>query len=579
MRLNPRLLARTGNLRGYLAGTAALGLLTGLLAVAQAYGVSRIIAAAFLDGAGLEALGGPLAALLAVILGRAALLWIGEVTAARAAGRAKRNLREPLLAHLFALGPRYVAGERSGELTATAVEGVEALDAYFSQYLPQLFLTALVPLVVVVAVFSADLLSGLVLLITAPLLPLFMILVGRLAEAQTARRWRTLGLLSAHFLDVLQGLTTLKLLGRSRRQTEIVARISAQFRDNTLAVLRVAFLSALVLEIGATISTAIIAVEVGLRLLYGGIPFQPALFVLLLAPEFYLPFRALGARFHAAMGGGAAAERILGILEQPVPPRAPAGPPPRVGSAIRFEDVSYAYAAQGEAPRPALHGVSFTLEPGQRLALVGPSGAGKTTIAHLLLRFVEPSSGLITVGGVPLDHGAAEAWRAQVAWVPSRPYLFHGTVAGNIRLAWPDAPQEEVICAARAAQADEFIMRLPQGYDTFIGERGARLSAGQAQRLALARAFLKNAPLLILDEATAYLDPADEARVVAAMERLMQGRTVLLIAHRLGTVRRADRVVVLDGGRVVQVGDHATLLAQTGLYARLVHAYSGEALA
>jgi len=365
-------------------------------------------------------------------------------------------------------------------------------------------------------------------------------------------------------------------LGRSREQVKTIADISDQFRRTTLGVLRVAFLSALVLELMATISTALIAVEIGLRLLYGKLVFQRALFVLILAPEFYMPLRELGAKFHAGMSGTAAAQRIFEILNTPLP-RGTGSTTPKVVTRPRrfdlhFQDVWYAYEG---GKRPALRGVSFTVWEGQKVALVGPSGAGKSTIAHLLLRFMEPDKGRILVDGRPLSEWDVRTWREYVAWVPQMPYLFHGTVADNIRLARPDAPMEAVIEAARLAHADAFIQELPEGYHTLIGERGARLSGGQAQRLALARAFLKDAPLLILDEATANLDPENEALLQEAVARLLEGRTALIIAHRLNTVYDADQIVVLSHGKVVETGTHSTLLLRDGLYRRLVSAYGG----
>jgi ATP-binding cassette, subfamily C, bacterial CydD len=580
MKLDPRLLDRTRLPRLSLGLGVGLGLLGGITTVGQAWLLSRVINRVFLGGEGLSQVGPFLLVFLVLSLVRAGLVWGAEVAAHHTADRVKQDLRSRLAARLLVLGPIYARGERSGELANTLVEGVEALDAYFRQYLPQLALAALVPVTVFLFVLPLDWLSALVLLLTAPLLPLFMVLIGSAADALTRRQWTSLSRMSAHFLDVLQGLSTLKLLGRSREQIQTIARVSDRFRETTMGVLRIAFLSALVLEMVATISTGIVAVQVGLRLLYGHLSFEQAFFVLLLAPEFYLPLRLLGSRFHAGIEGLAAAERIFAVLDTPPPASAmleqPRSGVPRAAGlrqalpSVRFEDVRAAYN-QGE--QPAVEGVSLRLDPGERVALVGPSGAGKTTVAYLLLRFLEPSSGVITVGDTRLSDLPAEDWRQYVSWVPQDPYLFYGTVADNIRLARPEATPDEVAWAARQAHAHGFIEALPRGYETFIGERGARLSGGQGQRLALARAFLKDSPLLILDEATANLDPEAESLVQDALARLLQRRTALIIAHRLSTVYRADRILVMDRGHIVEAGKHAELLRREGLYRSLVGAY------
>src|SRR5690606_30102913 len=345
----------------------------------------------------------------------------------------------------------------SGELSATLVAGVEALESYFSHYLPQLAIAVLVPLTIFVAVFPVDLLTAIIFLLTAPLIPIFMILIGKVAAQLTGRQWRALSLMSAHFLDVLQGLTTLKQLGRSRAQVEQVALVSDRFRRTTLSVLRVTFLSALTLELVATLSVAIVAVEIALRLLRGGLPFADALFILVLAPEFYQPLRQLGARFHAGMEGISAAQRIFAILDRS--PETPGGsrPAPEPPFTITFEEV---HAAYGDEREPALKGVSFTLEPGRRSALTGPSGAGKSTVLQLLLGFLRPAAGRILVNGLPLDSFTIESWRSRIAWVPQNPYLFYDTVAGNIRLGRPGASQAEVEEAARLACAHDFITAL-----------------------------------------------------------------------------------------------------------------------
>ncbi len=577
--MHRRLLALTRTARLGLVLTILSGLLTGWLAIAQARGLSLLVDDVFLGGAELQAVTGLLAFLLAVIGLRALLAWLGEAAAGAVAVRVKRDLRAKLFDKLLALGPVYTRGERSGELTAAAVEGVEALDAYFGQYLPQLVVTAVVPLSILFFVFPLDWISGLVLLLTAPLIPFFMILIGRTGEVLTRRQYTLLGRLSASFLDSLQGLVTLKQFGRERDRIRELADASDRYRRVTLSVLRVTFLSALALELLATLSVAVVAVEVGLRLLYGWLEFRQAFFVLLLAPEFYLPLRMLGLRFHAGMAGTTAAQRIFEILDAPlsrpesqtpVPPSAWPAALPAQWSLV-LEGISLAYAGDST---PALQGVDLQIRAGERLALVGPSGAGKSTLAALLLRFLEPSGGQMTLlaGGrvVPLTAIPPQVWRAQVAWVPQTPYLFHDTLANNLRIAKPEAGLEEMEAALRAAHLDGFVRSLPQGLETVIGEEGARLSGGQAQRLALARAFLKDAPFLILDEPTSSLDPESEALLEDAVRRLMQGRTVLTIAHRLNTVAGADRIFVLSGGRVVESGTHAELSSAGGLYARLV---------
>jgi ATP-binding cassette subfamily C protein CydCD len=585
MNLDRRLLQLARKSRLALALTIGLGFAAGVFTVVQAGFFSRIVGQVYLAGKSLPDVAAWLAALLGVILLRYLLSWGSDLAGNAIAVRVKSDLRLAVFQHLLDLGPFYARGERTGELSSVALEGIDALDAYFSQYLPGLALAALVPLTFLLVVIPLDPLSGLVLLLTAPLIPLFMILIGNVAQALTRRQWQTLSRLSAYFLDVLQGLTTLKALGRSRAQTKVIAEASDQYRQRTMNVLRVTFLSALVLEMVATLSTAVVAVEVGLRLLYGRLPFEQSLFVLLLAPEFYLPLRLLGTRFHAGMSGVAAAQRIFAILETPaqqtcttpvpeeklVPEEAELPFPP----VIEFEDVSFSYAGQAGA-RASLKGITFRLFPGQKTALVGPSGAGKSTVAALLLGFIRPDTGRIMVNGRPLEQIDPYTWHSWVSWVPQKPYLFNDTVMANICLGRPDATLEQVERAARQAEAHDFILGFPQGYATQIGERGVRLSAGQAQRIALARAFLVDAPLVVLDEATVNLDPHSEALVQASLARLLQGRTALIIAHRLTTTRSADQILVLDQGQIAERGKHAELIHNNGLYRRLVQAYIDE---
>ncbi len=558
-----------------IAGAIAAGALAALFTVAQAALLAHVINAVFLAGISSREISRPLLWLAAATLGRMLFTAAGSWTAAAAAARVKNALRRQWTAQLERLGAAFVLRQRSGELSTVFTRGVEALDPYVGQFMPQMFLSAVQPLILWIFVLSRDWMSAVVLGLTAPLLPYFLSLIGRLAQARSQRQWTSLQRMSAYFLDVVQGLPTLRRLGRSSGEQSRIAKTSEDFRRTTNGVLRIAFLSSFTLELMSTLSTALVAVSIGLRLLKGGITFEPALMVLILAPEFFAPLRAFAARFHAGTEGVAAARRIFEVLDEapertpsaevvrdPAPRPAPAGSTPF----IAFDAVYYTYPG---ANQPSLDGLSFRLEPGQVTALVGASGAGKSTAARLLLRFMDPSAGAIRVDGRDLREMDIAEWRRMVAWVPQRPHLFHDTIAGNLRIACPEADDRAMERAAEAAQLMDWIRAQPRGWNTPIGERGARLSGGQAQRLAIARAFLRDAPVLILDEPTSYLDPRNEERIRIALHSLMAGRTVLMIAHRLRTVRDAAQVIVMDRGRVAEAGPPADLAARGGAWSAM----------
>ena len=546
-----RLLRHARAARGYLAVVVVLGLVLTALVLAQAGLLARVLAGAA-PGVGAVALWPVLVSLLAVVLARSVAVYGGEVAALRASASVKSQLRRRLAAQVLHLGPAWLGGQRTGEIATLATRGLDALDPYFARYLPQLVLACLVPLAVAVRVALADWISALIIVVTLPLIPVFTVLVGLPARARARRQWLLLARLGGHFLDVVEGLTTLKVFGRARPQAEVIGRVTDGHRTATMSVLRVAFLSALVLELTAALATALIAVEVGLRLLGGHIGYEAALLVLLLTPEAFLPLRAVAMHFHASMEGMAAAGRVCDLLDIK-PPRTGAAPRASAAvdlgrQAITLDGVCLSYP---DRDRPALDGVSLTIAPGERIAVAGASGAGKSSLLALLLRFVEPSDGRIEAGGLPLDSIAMDAWRRQIAWVPQHPALMSGSVAANIALGQAGASRDAIAFAAGLAGADGFIRALPHGYDTPLGERGLRLSAGQRQRIALARAFLRDAPLLLLDEPAAHLDPVTAGQILDAVERLMAGRTAILVSHGVRWPGGADRTLTLDGGRVV----------------------------
>jgi thiol reductant ABC exporter CydD subunit len=530
-----------------LAVDAVIGLASAALVLLQASLLALVVARGF-EGESLRLLWLDIALLAVTFAGRGVLAWGFEVAGRRAASTVLSELRLALVERRLRSQPVALDGTESGEIAAAAVQGVDALEAYFARYLPQIVLACLVPVAVLAWAAAIDLESALVMLLTLPLVPVFMWLIGKYTEQRTREQWGALRLLSTHFLDVVRGLPTLRAFNRSQAQAATIAAVSERYRRATMRTLRVSFLSGSVLELAATLGVALVAVTVGVRLVDGGIGLQAGLTVLVLTPELYLPLRRLAAEFHASADGAAVADRILELVE--APPAIPPGgrrvaPSPRLAP-VRLEAVSYSYPSR---PAAVLDGLDLELQPGETTALVGATGTGKSTVASLVLRLTEPTAGRVSVDGVDLASCDARAWRQLAAWLPQRPQLVHGTIADNIRLGSPAAPDELVSKAARLAGADAFVSALPGGYETLVGDGGRPLSAGERRRIALARAFLREAPLVVLDEPTADLDPDNAQLVANAIERLRRDRTILLIAHRPELVRHADRVVVLEGGR------------------------------
>jgi ATP-binding cassette subfamily C protein CydD len=544
------------------------GFMAGGLIVWQSWLLSRAVNGVFIDHRTLEEVVPWLRIAIVVILVRVTFTIVNETLAGVLAVKVKTSLRAAMLEKINRMGPFFLKGEKTGELATTAMLGLDALDAYFSQFLPQVLLAALLPLTILAVVFPLDALTGVVFLITAPLIPLFMVLIGKLSQNHTQRQWTALIQLGTTFLDTLQGLRTLMMLGRTRDRAVELKQAGEQYRQVTLTILKITFLSAFTLELIATISTALVAVEIGLRLLYARMAFEQAFFILLIAPEFYLPLRNLSLRYHAGMAGVTAAKRIFTLFDLPEPTLSTVVTKPAeilftAGSKIEFKDVSFSYP---ESMQPALDGINLTLEHGKHYALVGASGSGKTTLAALLMQFIQPSSGAIQINTDNINSWLPEVWRQQLAWIGQRPFIFDATLAENVTLGRVIPERATLGQLLQATGLERLVSTLPEGVDTRLLETGSRLSGGEAQRVALARAFLKDAPIVILDEPTAHLDVELEKELIRSTRKLMKGRTSLTISHRLSTVREADEILVMESGRIVERGNHDYLLSLEGVY-------------
>ncbi|WP_420034568.1 thiol reductant ABC exporter subunit CydD [Streptomyces sp. cg28] len=558
--------------RVFLIAVILLGAVGAGLVIAQAMLIAEVVVGAFQHGFDAGRLATPLILLAVVAAGRGLVAWVTELAAHRASAAVKSELRGRLLERAARLGPGWLAGQRTGSLVALATRGVDALDDYFSRYLPQLGLAVVVPVAVLVRVVTEDWVSAAIIVGTLPLIPIFMMLIGWATQSRMDRQWRLLSRLSGHFLDVVAGLPTLKVFGRAKAQADSIRKITGDYRRATMRTLRIAFLSSFALELLATLSVALVAVTIGMRLVHGEMDLYVGLVILVLAPEAYLPLRQVGAQFHAAAEGLAAAEEIFEVLETPLPESGTQDVPS--GRGIGFDRVSVRYEGRDA---DAVSDLSFQVAEGETVALVGPSGAGKSTLLAALLGFVRPSGGRVLVGGADLADVSREAWHARVAWVPQRPQLYAGSIGDNVRLARPDADDAAVLSALRDAGALEFVEALPEGVATVLGEDGAGLSAGQRQRLALARAFLADRPVVLLDEPTAALDGETEEGIVEAVRRLAVGRTVLLVVHRPALLAVADRVVRIEAPGEARAGSAPTVPAPAAVPAQLARQASEQA--
>lgn len=539
--------------RGFLVAAILIGAVTAGLLIAQAFAITDIVVPVFLDGAQLAEISGAIYLLVGAIIGRVAMSYLTEALAYRAAAQAKSQLRLGVVEHVEALGPVWRSGRNSAALTQLVTRGIDGLDSYFARYLPQLVLAVIVPLTVGLAVLLADPLAALIVVLTLPLIPVFMILIGKFTQSKVDRQWRTLSQLSGHFVDVVAGMPTLKAFGRANAQARNVQQIGDKYRTTTMGVLRISFLSALVLEVLAMLSVAIVAVSIGIRLVDGTMTLHAGLLVLILVPEIYLPLRLVGMHFHAAAEGLGAAGDMIEILETPTARSGPVTDVPDLSAAtVVFDEVSVTYPSR---VAPAVESLSFRIQPRSVTALVGPSGVGKSTAVSVLERFIDPGAGKVTVdcNGTATDLGDfdIDAWRARVCWIGQDPQLVSDTIAANVSLGDQRIDPIRVDAALAAVGLTDLITSLDDGSQTLVGEGGKRVSVGQARRIALARAFYQRAELILLDEPTAALDGQTEAAVLTAIDELAQRATVLVVAHRDALIARADSVIHVSGPRTL----------------------------
>lgn len=552
------------------------GILIAVVTLALAFLLSNIINSVFLTNQTLPEVKSLLLGFLLVAVLKLLLHFLEGSLSSSVIAYVKTSVREKIVKHVFDIGPLLLKSEQTGELANTLIKGVDKLEEYFAKFLPQLFNALLIPLLILIFVFPIDLLTAIIFVVTAPIIPLFMYLIGNAAQKLNNKQWESLSRMSAYFFDVLLGLQTLKLFNKTNETVSKIFDVTNSFRIKTMNVLRVAFLSALVLEVAATISMAVVAVSIGLRLLSGNFNFQEALFILIIAPEFYLPMRKLGAGYHAGMEGIAAFERIKDFIPQEdtlihISKSELASEKEFTAEySLEIKNVSFTYPAR---EKPAIDDVSFTIEQSKITALVGLSGSGKSTIMNLLLRFFEPTKGTISIGNQNISEVNKEVWRKNISWVSQNPHVFNKSILENIKIANESATDEEVIEAARKARLHDRIMKLPQQYSSRLGENGAKFSGGEVQRLAIARAHLRNSKILLVDEPTANLDPIIEEEILKDLFHLYEGKTTLVIAHRLNTIINADKIIVLKEGKLLDYDTHDNLISRDSYYKKMLESY------
>ncbi len=574
MNIDKNLLKLTAKTKSSFVISIVSGVVASGFTILLAFFLSKSINQIFLEGKELSDVSKYIIFFLVAAILKAFFIWYEKSKIDVVVGDVKDNLREAINKKLFEDKGKILFNEQSGKISNTVIIGVEALDTYFSEYLPQLFLSALTPILILFFVFPIDILSGVVFLITAPIIPLLMYLIGSTAEDLNKKQWKSLNRMSGHFLDVLQGIVTLKIFNRAKEEINRIEEISNAFKTSTMKVLKIAFLSALVLELLSTISIAIIAVEIGLRLMYGKMDFESALFVLILAPEFYLPLRQLGSRYHAGLEGIVAFKSIQKLLTNNSNTSKKRSFKSKFQNGnIKFKNVSFKFPSR---ETKALDNISFSVESGKTVAIVGESGSGKSTIVNLLMRFLELENGEILINNNSSQNISDAEWHKYVSWVPQNPHIFHKTIYDNIAIAKENASEKEIVEAAKKALIHNWIVKLDDGYKTIVGERGTTLSGGEMQRIALARAFLKDSPILLMDEATSSVDAVYEQEIISSINKLSKNKTVVIVAHRLNTIVNSNKIIVMDSGKIVGKGTHIELLNSNEKYQNLYNTFKRE---
>ncbi|MGD6994337.1 thiol reductant ABC exporter subunit CydD [Sutcliffiella horikoshii] len=562
--------------RGTRVTLILIAILTGATVIGQAYFFVTIVDRVFLRGHTFQEILPFLGGLLVVLAARAALTYWSGITGVKLAAKVKRDFRISLL-QKFSNSPVQASLKgQSGQKVSVMMDAVDEIDPYFSRYVPQVMQSSIIPIMILIAAFSQHVNTGLIILITAPFMPIFMIVVGLKTKKKSEEQMDKLNAFSGTFLDTLQGLTTLKLFGRSAKQQKTIENSSLSFRDATMEVLRIAFLSSLMLEFISMLAIGLIALEVGLQLVvFENVTFFTAFFVLVLAPEFYLYLKELGSAFHTGRGSMGAAKKVTDELAEEENPiewgdasfQKVHGPP-----ALQLNNLGFRYGDQGFT----IENISVDIPPYTQLALIGRSGAGKSTLLNLMAGLIRPSEGEVLVDGNPLYEYEEKAWFDRVSYISQNPYLFSGTIADNIAIGGKaEATQEEIRDAAEKAGILSLIESLPEGFETKIGEGGRGLSGGEKQRLALARAFLKKPSVILFDEPTTGLDLQTERILQASMKELAKTSTVITVAHRLHTIKQADTILLLDSGRLVAQGKHDELVEAVPAYREMVSVQQG----